>query len=155
MRTAVPLVGGIFLLMVASCSSVTPVPIKAGDICESCRRPIQNVRIAAEVVPAAGRLPMKFRSVSCMARFLHAHADTNGVPLVTDYSSGKLIRARSAVFVRSEIDENTKELDYYAFGDVKAAVEFGKKTGGSATDWPAIMQRIRGGAPARSGCSPG
>jgi hypothetical protein len=142
MRTAVPLVVGVFLLVIVSCSSVAPVVVRAGDICDGCRRPIQNVKIAAEIVPPAGSLPMKFRTVSCLARYLHEHGDTPGEVYVTDYENGRLIQARSAIFVKSEIDENTKELGYYAFSTVTSAVAFGRKSGGSATDWPAIRQRI-------------
>ena len=137
---------GFFLAVIVSCSSVTPVSIRAGDVCESCRRPIENVKIAAEIVPPAGQLPLKFRTVSCMARYLHEHTDTQGEAYVTDYATSRLIQVRSAVFVKSEIDPNTKELDYFAFGEVRAAVEFGKKIGGTATDWPAIRQRVAAGA---------
>ena len=66
MRTAVPLV--VVLLLAGACSSVPPVAIRAGDICEGCRRQIQDTKIAAEIVDARG-LAMKFRTVSCMARF--------------------------------------------------------------------------------------
>jgi hypothetical protein len=143
MRTAVPLVVvGSFLLIIQSCSSVTPVAIRAGDICEGCRRTIDNVKIAAEIVPPAGRLPLKFRTVSCMARYVHEHGNTDGVVIVTDYENGRLIQARSAIFVKSEIDDNTKALDYYAFRDVKSAVAFAKKTGGSSSDWPSILKQV-------------
>lgn len=142
MRTALPLGVGFVLLVSLSCSSVTPVPIRAGDVCESCRRQILDTKIAAEVVPPAGRLAMKFRTVSCMARYLYEHPGETGTVFVTDYSNGRFIQPGSAVFVRSEIDENTKELDYYAFRDVKAAVAFSKKTGGASADWPSIQKRI-------------
>ena len=145
MRRAGALVAVIFLASVLGCSSVAPVTIRAGDVCESCRRPIDNVKIAAEVVPPAGKMPLKFRTVSCMARYLHEHSDIQGEVFVTDFATDRLIQARSAVFVKSEIDPNTKELDYFAFGDVKAAVEFGKKNGATATDWPGIRQRIGAG----------
>ena len=146
MRRAGALVAVFFLAVIVGCSSVTPVAIQVGDVCESCRRPIQNLKIAAEIVTPAGQLPLKFRTVSCMARYLKEHTDTQGEVFVTDYTTSRLIQARSAVFVKSEIDTNTKELDYYAFGDVRAAVEFGKKSGGSATDWPAIRQRVAAGS---------
>ncbi len=146
MRRAGALVAGFFLAVMVGCSSVTPVAIRAGDVCESCRRPIENVKIASEIVPPAGQLPLKFRTVSCMARYLHEHGDTPGEVFVTDYATSRLIQARSAVFVKSEIDPDTKELDYYAFGDVRAAVEFGKKNGATATDWPGIRQRVAAGA---------
>jgi hypothetical protein len=148
MRTAGSLVVALFLLVVLSCSSVTPVPIRPGDVCEGCRRTIDNVKIAAEIVPPPGRLPLKFRTVSCMARYIHEHGTSDGATLVTDFETGRLIQARSAIFVKSEIDENTKALDYYAFGDVKAAVAFGKKTGGSASDWPSILKRVAASAAA-------
>ncbi len=141
MRTATSLVVGLLLLVTLACSSATPVPIRVGDICESCRRQILNVKIASEVVPPPGRLAMKFRTVSCMARYLNEHPAETGVAYVTDFSNGRLIQARTAAFVRSEIDENTKELGYYAFGDVKSAAEFGKKTGGDTADWPSIQKR--------------
>jgi hypothetical protein len=142
MRTRVPLVVGFFLLLALSCTSVTPVPIRVGDVCESCRRQILDVKIAAEIVPPPGRLAMKFRTVSCMARYLHEHPRENGAAYVTDFTSGRLIPARTAVFVKSEIDQNTKELDYFAFRDVAAAVAFREKTGGGTADWPSIQKRL-------------
>jgi hypothetical protein len=141
MRTVVPLVVGLFLLVTVSCSSVAPVAIRSGDVCEGCRRTIDNVKIAAEIVPPAGRLPLKFRTVSCMARYIHERGNADGAIFVTDYGTGRLISVSSAVFVRSEIDEVTKALDYFAFRDVQSAVAFGKKTGGSAADWPSILKR--------------
>ncbi len=145
MRTAVLLVVGLFLAVMVGCSSVTPVPIRAGDVCEECSQPIQNVQIAAEIVPPAGNLALKFRTVSCVARYLHEHGDTPGTVFVTDYKTGRLIEARLAVFVKGQIDENTKALDYYAFGDVKSAVAFAKKNGENVTDWPAIRQVVVAG----------
>jgi hypothetical protein len=142
MRTAVRLVVILGVLVVwAGCSSVSPVAVRTGDICEGCKRPILNVKIAAEIVPPNG-MALKFRTVSCMVRYLGRYPDGATTPFVTDYQSGRLIRPQSAVFVRSEIDDNTKELDYYAFSDVPSAVAFGKKSGGSATDWPSILKRV-------------
>jgi hypothetical protein len=141
MRTARSLVIGLALLPLVACSSATPVAIRAGDVCESCRRPIQNVRIAAEIVPT-GRLALKFRTVSCLARYVNQHQGANDAMFVTDYPTGRMIRVQAAIFVKSEIDQNTKELDYFAFNDVPSAVAFGKKVGGTAVDWPAIVKRV-------------
>ncbi len=146
MRRAGALVAGFFLAVIWGCSSVTPVAIRAGDVCESCRQPIENVKVAAEIVPPAGRIPLKFRTVSCMAKYLHEHGDTPGEVYVTDYETSRLIQARTATFVKSEINPDTKELGYFAFGNVRSAVEFGKNNHGSATDWPSIRQRVAAGA---------
>jgi hypothetical protein len=83
---------------------------------------------------------MRFRTASCIARYVHEHGNADGVVCVTDDETGRLIQARSAIFVKSETDENTKALDSYAFRDAKAAVAFGKKAGGSSSDWPSILQ---------------
>ena len=48
MRRAGALVSGFFLAIIIGCSSVTPVSIRAGDICDSCRRTIENVKIAVK-----------------------------------------------------------------------------------------------------------
>ncbi len=139
MRTAVPLVVG--LLLLAACSSVRPVAIKSGDICEGCRRAIDNPKIAAEIVNPSG-VAMKFRRVSCMAKYLNDHTDKPAGIFVTDYRSGTFIPAQSAMFVRAQVDENTRELDYYAFEDVQPAVDFSKEHGASPVDWLSVMKRI-------------
>lgn len=145
MRTAVPLVVGLFLLVFVACSSVTPVAIRRGDICEETRQPIQNVKIAAEIVPPGGRLALKFRTVTSMARYLQEHGDTPGTIFVTNYSTGRLIPVETAVFVKGQIDDNTNELGYYAFDSVKAALAFSGKNGEPTTDWPSIREAVGAG----------
>jgi hypothetical protein len=124
----------------ASCSSFTPVAIRAGDVCRSCGRTITNVQVAAESIDPAGQA-LKFRTVGCMAKYLAQHQGPMNAVLVTDYSTGRMVRAQNAVFVRADIDEATHERDYYAFTNVRDAVEFGKAKEASPIDWFAIMQQ--------------
>jgi nitrous oxide reductase accessory protein NosL len=131
---------------VAGCSSVTPVPIRSGDVCEYCKQPILDVKIAAEIAAPAGKLPLKFKTVTCMAKYLHEHGSVPGELYVTDYNTGRLVMARSAVFVKGIIDENTKTGGYFAFGDVKSAVAFAKKTGGATADWAGVVKQVEAGA---------
>ncbi len=148
MRATLSLVAGLFLAVALGCSSATPVAIRTGDICEQCRRAIADTKIASEIAPPAGSLALKFDRVTCMARYLAQHAETPGAVLVTDYTTGRLIQARSAVFVKGEIDPNTKARDYFAFGDVKEAVAFNQKSGGGGVvvDWPAIRSQVAAAA---------
>lgn len=146
MRTTALLVALVVAASLCGCSSVKPVAIRTGDRCESCNRPIVDVKIAAEIASPAGSLPLKFRTVSCAARYLHEHGQVPGEVFVTDYDSGRLIMARTAVFVKGVIDENTKEQSYFAFGDVKSALAFAKQHGGSTADWPGIRQQVAAGA---------
>jgi nitrous oxide reductase accessory protein NosL len=142
MRIAVLPMAALLVAVVAGCTSTTPVPIRAGDVCEYCGQAIQDVKIAAEIAPPAGKLALKFRTVSCMAKYLKEHGTVAGDMYVTDYDTGRLIMARSAVFVKGVIDNNTMEKDYYAFGDVKSAVAYTKKNGGSVIDWPGVRQTV-------------
>jgi len=139
MRTtaAVVIILGFFL---TACSSVTPVEIRAGDVCHGCGRAIANVKLAAEAVDSAG-LPLKFRTVGCMAKYLTQHPNPVRGVFVTDYATGRFVRAQNAVFVRAAINEETRELDYYAFTEVRRAVEFGRDRLTSPVDWFAIMQQ--------------
>jgi hypothetical protein len=138
MRAAVTLVVALFLVL--ACSSLQPVAINTGDVCEGCRKPITNANVAAEIVGANG-LAMKFRTVSCMARFMKQHPSEGSRAYVTDFNSGRFLSVRSAVFVKAEIDENNRERDYVAFGDVGKAVEFGKSQGASPVDWPSVVKQ--------------
>lgn len=138
MRTAVPVVVGLFIVL--ACSSLKPVAINTGDICENCRRAIINTKVAAEVVEPNG-LAMKFRTVSCMAKFMEQHpAEGSGV-FVTDFHTGRFVPATSAVFVKAPLDDGTNERDYVAFRDVASAVEFGRTNGSSPVDWPSVMKQ--------------
>jgi hypothetical protein len=138
MRTAVPLLVGLFVVL--ACSSLRPVAINTNDVCESCKRVITNPKVAAEIMEPSG-LAKKFRTVSCMARYMNQHPTEGGV-FVTDYETGRFLSARSAVFVKAEIDPNTREQAYLAFGDVASAVELGKRSGSSPVDWPGVMRQV-------------
>jgi hypothetical protein len=76
-----------------------------------------------------------------MAKYLTQHPGPVQGAFVTDYPSGRMVRAQSATFVRADIDPATKERDYYAFADWTKASEFGKARETSAVDWFSIMQQ--------------
>jgi hypothetical protein len=137
MRTAVPLLVG--LVVVLGCSSLRPVAINTSDVCESCKQVITNTKVAAEIVQPNG-LAQKFRTVTCMVRYMNQHP-TEGSVFVTDYRSGRFLSPQSAVFVKAEIDENTRESNYLAFRDVPAAVEFARKQGTSPVDWASVLRQ--------------
>ena len=139
MRTAAVVVFMLGLVL-ASCSSVTPVAISAGELCRGCGRAITNVKLAAETIDSAGQ-PLKFRTVGCMAKYLTEHPEPVRGVFVTDFRSGRMIRAQNAVFVRALVDPDTRERDYFAFADVRSAVEFGKEHSASPVDWFVIMQQ--------------
>ncbi len=127
--------------LIAGCASVTPVPIGSGDVCANCRQAITETKLAAEAIDSGG-VVLKFRTVGCMARFLNGKNDKMQGVFVTDYTSGRFLRAQSATFVHHVINPNSMERDYAAFGNLRDAVEFGKKQQSSPVDWLAIQRYV-------------
>ena len=129
------------LLLATACSSVEPLPIRAGDTCERCRRTITDTRLAGEMITTTG-LAVKFRTVECMAKYLQDHPERVRVVYVTDYPTGRMLIAGNAVFVRKTIDEATKERDYLAFRNLKDAIKAGSDAGFNPIDWLAVRQVV-------------
>jgi hypothetical protein len=126
-------------LVAAGCSSLKPVPIAAGDVCFNCRRVINEPAMAAEMVEKSG-LAFKFRTVGCMARYLKAHPEAQGVLYVTDNSTKRLIKASTAAFVPTVIVEGYKKTpDYIAFGTDKEAREAAAREKSEPRDWKAVL----------------
>jgi len=133
------------MLTLAGCSTVQPVPIASGDECVRCRRTIVEVRLAGEIV-TTGSTALKFRTVTCMAKYLNEHPDGVKAVFVTDYTTGRMLSAVNARFVRATIDKATKERDYLAFRSLDAAIEAGAGTGATPVDWFKIRQLMEGTA---------
>jgi hypothetical protein len=105
---------GLGILLVLSYSAVRPVAIQAGDQCFRCRRPIVETAMAAELMDG-NRMASKFRAPGCMAKYLADHPEETGTIFVTDYVTGKWIRAEQARFVPVVVNHDTGESDYRAF----------------------------------------
>ncbi len=136
MKTAVILVLAVF---VCACSSFSPVPINAGDTCETCKKQITEVKFAAEVITTQGAV-LKFRTPECLAGYVRQHPETVGAKFVTDYTNGRMVRPESATYVRTVLDENTREMTYAAFLDTNEAVKFGREKVSMPVDWLAIQR---------------
>jgi hypothetical protein len=109
----------VLALTALACASVQPAHIEAGDRCLRCRRPIQDLRLAAEIVDSMNA-PFPFRTAGCMAKYVKANSDTRfNAIFVTNFKSGKMIPASDAWFVPTEVtapDGKSSEPDFYAFG---------------------------------------
>jgi hypothetical protein len=132
----------IAVVAVTACSSIQPVPIRTNATCFRCRRPIENVKLAAEIIDQ-NRHAYTFRTAGCLAKYLTEHAEDPLAVFVTDKATGKMLKAQSALFVRATIDPRTNERDYVAFATVPDAVAFANQNGSSAIDWAAVMAQTR------------
>ena len=128
-------------LTVLACSSVQPAKIEAGDRCLRCRRPIQDLRLAAEVIDTMNA-PFPFRTAGCMAKYIKANSGTQFTAMfVTDFKTGRMIPASDAWFVPTEIpapDGRSSEADYYAFGSRGDAQAF-KADPSKFLRWPQVV----------------
>jgi copper chaperone NosL len=129
-------------LVAASCSTIAPVKVNAGDQCIRCRRTIQGTRMAGELVYKGG-LVEKFRAPGCMAKYLATYPATVATVFVTDFTSGKFVKASEATYVPVLVDPNTGETDYRAYKLRAEADAASRELQATAIDWNAVLQKAR------------
>ena len=140
MRWVVPVVVGLALL---ACSSLQPLPIRSGEICYGCRQAIGDTRIAGQIIDANGRA-FKFDTVECVARYLNNYPDEkiSGV-FVTDYKTGRMFPATTAVYVKGNVDPRTMKKNYVAFRSSNDAAQFAKEQNATTADWKAVRDALK------------
>ena len=124
-----------------ACASIQPAKVEVGDRCLRCRRPIQDLRLAAEVIDTMNA-PFPFRTAGCLAKYVKANRDTQfNAIFVTDFKTGKMIAASDAWFVPTAIttpDGRSSEADYYAFRSRADAAGFKADTT-TFLRWPQVV----------------
>jgi hypothetical protein len=124
-------------------------PIRSGELCDRCQRPIIDVTLAAEGLgdDADGGV-RKFRTLACMLKYLNRSNEELDV-VVTDKLSGRFVRPQFARFVRTVVDSRTGEGTYVAFQQPWSASSFAAKAGGTPMDWESVQasERVRSLAP--------
>jgi hypothetical protein len=139
-----PLFAGALVLALPGCAdALKPRAIQTTDRCTRCQRPIDEVRIAGEIVDSTGRA-LVFKTPWCMATYIQEQGDrgAGGTVYVTDYASARLVRADSAMFVRAVIDRRTNTRDYLAFRHLGDAVAASKEHQSAVVDWLAIRRFV-------------
>ncbi|OFW16923.1 MAG: hypothetical protein A3F69_05400 [Acidobacteria bacterium RIFCSPLOWO2_12_FULL_66_10] len=132
---------GVFLILVAgACASVKPMPIRTGELCFRCRRPILETRLAAQTI--GGGLASNFRAPGCLAKYLADHPGDHSTMFVTDFASGRMIQAEAAVYVPT-VDRDNGERDYIAFSDRTTAQSEATARSTSLVSWDAVLEQAR------------
>jgi copper chaperone NosL len=125
-------------LAMAACSSYKPIPVASGDLCFRCQRPINDVRLAGQVIAKNGHA-MKFKTPKCMATYIRDHKDDVAEIFVTDYSTGRMMKASRARFVPAMVGAGKERgQDYLAFGLKAEAERIAKREGTSVIGWEAV-----------------
>lgn len=132
--------GAFLILVVSACASVKPMPIRTGEGCFLCRRPIANLRLAAQVV--TGGIASNFHAPGCLAAYLVGHPGDQGVVFVTDFASGKIVQAAQAVYVPT-LNRDNGERDFLAFADAAMAQSEATARTTSPVSWDAVLTQAR------------
>jgi hypothetical protein len=144
MRRAIA-AGAIWGLFVAAvftiigCRTNAPETIAAGENCFRCRRVIVDARLAAEMLNQ--RVPTKYRSPGCLARYVKGHPKEPMTVWVTDYPTGIMVRAERAWYVPVLLNDRTGEWDYRAFGRGDRAEAAANELGTGAVRWSVVVDR--------------
>ena len=133
-------IGGVLLILALSaCSSVGPVPIRTGEICFRCQRPIIDTRLAAQTVSG---LVSDFRTAGCLAKYLADHPGDKSAVFVTDYETGKLIPAASGVYVPT-VNRDNGERDFVVYRrTANARVEAAARQTSTMT-WAQVLEQAK------------
>jgi copper chaperone NosL len=138
MRVLAPFIA--VMLVASACSSTTPVPIKAGDVCFHCRQMIIDTNMAAEVIGQTQHA-FKFSSVGCLTEYLRDRPNDNPRAIfVTDYPRGKMIPASGARYVKFTVNQRTNAMDYAAFSESEAAQQFAQQHESTVLAWNDVMK---------------
>jgi hypothetical protein len=128
-----------FVVTFVACAPPKPVNVVTGEACWRCRQPIKNARLAGELLQSNG-LALKFRTIHCMTTWIgQQNATPEGTFYVTDYSTGKWVRASSASFVRTIVDRNTMARDFLAFGDAETAAATARDDQATVVKWDNVL----------------
>jgi hypothetical protein len=128
--------------LAVSCSSLHPVAVNAGDQCSRCRRTIHETRLASEVIGGNGFVS-KYRTPGCLATYVAQHPTETGTIFVTDYSTGKMVRADRAIFVPVLLNRDTGERDYRAYQLADEANAAALEAHSVSVDWKAVVEKAR------------
>jgi copper chaperone NosL len=131
-------------LLAAGCSSLPPTPIYANDVCFRCSRAIGDTKLAGEIIDTGGRA-FKFKTAACMAKFIVKQNPDAGAIYVTDFQTGRLVKATAVTFVPMMVGEQyrNKELAYMAFSSSRTAREVAAREKTTAVEWEQVLETAR------------
>lgn len=126
-------------VLAAGCSSYAPQPMFANDVCFRCRRPIGEVRLAGQIIDSSGRA-FKFKTPGCMAKFINEQPTDAAAIFVTDFRSGRIIKAAAATFVPATVGEGkNRGQDYLAFRSADAAQDAATREKTKPVTWNDVL----------------
>lgn len=110
--------------LAAGCGNREPSPAvadTAGEICRSCRMPVSQRRLAAQLT-ARGEEPAFFDDIGCLRDYLSRHAaPPDAVAWVADHRTAEWVRAARAVYASCPALETPMSSHLAAWSDEASA----------------------------------
>ena len=140
----VPTTVTIFLAIWLFSCSAQPEPKSFGkDGCHFCKMTLMDQRFGAEIVTKKGKI-FKFDDVSCLLAFIkQGEVQESDIAelLVVDYSqSGKLIDAKSASYLKSDLVKSPMASNLAAFQSENELEAVKKELNGSVLSWDNVNE---------------
>ncbi|MBK8248364.1 MAG: nitrous oxide reductase accessory protein NosL [Gemmatimonadetes bacterium] len=128
------------------CGSAPRVLVE-GESCGYCRMAITDTRFGGQVVLTTGRT-RSFDAIECLVGYLAAGTDSTriGDVLVSDFESGQLVDAATAVFVRDGTVASPMGRSVIALASGAPAEAILARYGGTIATWD-VMRRDLASAP--------
>jgi copper chaperone NosL len=135
--------GSVVLLTATLACSSSARPLAEGDPCEFCRMAITDTRFGGQVVLTTGRT-RSFDAIECLAGYLDAGTDSARIVrvLVSDFESGELIDATSAVFVRDGTVASPMGRSVIALPGGSPAEAILARYGGTIATWESVRRDL-------------
>lgn len=135
-------VAAIAMLIMQSCSA-GPQPIKYGsDACDFCKMTIMDKKFANEWVTDKGKV-YHFDDVHCLISFRKTDK-SNGTAYINDFiGKQEFNKATDLFYVKSNQLKTPMSGNIAAFVDNAAAVDFSKRTSGTALTWQQVQDELQ------------
>ncbi len=129
--------------LVLGCGSSSRLLVE-GDPCEFCRMAITDTRFGGQVVLSTGRT-RSFDAIECLAGYLAAGTDSVRIAdvLVSDFESGQLVDAATAVFVRDAAVASPMGRSVIALANGAPAEAILARYGGTIATWADVQRDLR------------
>lgn len=146
MKSAMPALAIVLSLVLASCST-GPEPLHFGqDACHACRMILMDNKFGAEIVTQKGKV-YKFDDVNCLMSFYNSGtilpSEVKDVVVIDFSGAEKLIDARKALYVQSELIKSPMASNVAAFEVGTSLEKLNKQWKGSVLTWEELRTQFK------------
>jgi copper chaperone NosL len=133
--------GIVFIILLPSCSSTGPVPIKLNvDNCANCNMTVSDLRFGTELITDKGR-SFIFDDLKCMVHYKKENNVQKAVYYVPDHNNPEnLLKTENAFFVRGDSIRTPMNGHIATFAKKEEATEYASQNSAEIIDWEEVIK---------------